>query len=142
MKNRFSIALLSALLINLCLSFNLSLALDDESIPDLLRERRERSVGKRLEDKIVLKILEPYTNAKKWLNDKAKLEIAMQQFIIYQSATGGRNPNDTAISNSTFFGQWHLVDHPSFGKGSLGYYIERRDNVSFLLCLLFLVLSL
>lgn len=130
MKYRFSRALFYALLINLCLSFNLSFARDDESIPDLLRERRERSIGKRLEDKIVLKLLEPYMDAKKWLHDKAKLEIAMQQLIIYQSATGGRNPNDTAVSNSTFFGQWHLVDHPSFGKGSLGYYVERRDNLA------------
>ncbi|MBW1671442.1 MAG: carbohydrate porin [Deltaproteobacteria bacterium] len=87
-------------------------------------------MGKWLEDKIVLKLLEPYTDAKKWLHDKTKLEIAMQQLLFCQSATGGRNPNDTAISNFTFFGQWHLVDHSFLGKGSLGYYVERRDNLA------------
>ena len=105
-------------------------ASDNESVSDQLRELRTREVDRWIEDKIILEILKPYEDAKKWLLDKAKLEIAMQQFFVYQRATGGRNPNDTGISNFTFFGQWHLIDHPSFGKGSLGYYFERRDNLA------------
>jgi len=130
MKHYYLRALLTALLINLCFCINPSFARDDESIPDLLRERRERSAGKWIEDKIILKLLRPYENAKERLRDKAKLDIAMQQLIIYQSASGGRNPNDAAISNFTFFGQWNPLDHPTFGKGSLGFYFERRDNLA------------
>jgi len=102
----------------------------DESVADLLRELREREVDRWIEDKIILEILKPYEDAKKWLRDKAHLEMAMQQLFIYQHATGGRNPNDTGISNFTFFGQWHLIDHKFFGKGSLGYHFERRDNLA------------
>ncbi len=130
MKHHFSISLFAVVLIYLSLSLNISYARDDESVPDLLRELRERRVEKWIEDRKILKLLKPSGDAKKWLNDKANLEIAVQQLIIYQHATGGRNPNDTGISNSTFFGQWHLVEHPSFGKGSLGYFFERRDNLA------------
>jgi porin len=112
------------------LPLNISYAGDDESVPDLLRELKERRVEKWIEDRWLLKLLKPSGNVKKWLHDKAKLEVAVQQLIIYQRATGGREPNDTGISNSTFFGQWYLVDHPSFGKGTLGYFFERRDNLS------------
>jgi porin len=130
MKHRFSISLFAVVLINLCLSLNISYAGDDESVPDLLRELKERRVEKWIDDRRILKLLKPSGDARKWLHDKANLEIAIQQLIIYQRATGGRNPNDTGISNSTFFGRWHLVDHPSFGKGALGYFFERRDNLA------------
>lgn len=130
MKQYTAITLLVIAVALLCLSVNVSSARNDESIPHLLKELREREVDKWIEDKIILETLKPYENVKKWLLDKAKLEIAMQQLFIYQRATGGRNPNDTGISNFTFFGQWHLIDHPSFGKGTLGYYFERRDNLT------------
>ena len=133
MKHRFSISLFAVVLIYLCLPLNISHARDDESVSDLLRElreRRERRVEKWIDDRKILELLKPSGDARKWLHDKAKLEIAIQQLIIYQRATGSRNPNDTGISNSTFFGQWHLIDHPSFGKGGLGYFFERRDNLA------------
>jgi porin len=130
MKHRFSISLFAVVLINLCLFLNISYAGDDESVPDLLRELKERRVEKWIDDRKILKLLKPSGDARKWLNDKANLEIAIQQLIIYQRATGGREPNDTGISNLTFFGRWHLVDHPSFGKGALGYFFERRDNLA------------
>ncbi|MBW1811794.1 MAG: carbohydrate porin [Deltaproteobacteria bacterium] len=130
MKYYSLLILFVAVLVSHCLSPNISYARDDESVPDLLRELRERDVEKWFEDRIIRKFLKPYEDAKKWLHDKANLEMAWQQLFIYQSATGGRNPNDTGISNFTFFGQWHLVDHPSFGKGTLGYFFERRDNLA------------
>ena len=120
----------AVVLIYLSLSLNISYARDDESVPDLLRELRERRVEKWIDDRRILKLLKPSGDARKWLHDKANLEIAIQQLIIYQRATGGREPNDTGFSNLTFFGQWHLVDHPSFGKGALGYFFERRDNLA------------
>ena len=105
-------------------------ASENHSVPDLLRELRIREVDRWIDDKIILEILKPYEDAKKWLLDKANLEVAMEQLFIYQRATGGRNPKDTGISNFALFGQWHLIDHPFFGKGSLGYSFERRDNLA------------
>jgi porin len=130
MKHLFSISLFAVVLINLCLPLNISYAGDEESVPDLLRELKERRVEKWIDDRRILKLLKPSGDARKWLHDKANLEIAIQQLIIYQRATGGRDPNDTGISNSTLLGEWHLVDHPSFGKGALGYFFERRDNLA------------
>ncbi|MCK5185823.1 MAG: hypothetical protein KAR43_01740, partial [Deltaproteobacteria bacterium] len=49
-------------------------ASDNESVPDQLRELRTREVDRWIEDKIILEILKPYEDAKKWLLDKANLE--------------------------------------------------------------------
>ena len=129
-RNHSPITLFVVIVLILCFSPNLSHAREDESVSGLLRELRKRVDERWIEDRIILKLLKPYEDAKKWLHDKANLEMACQQLFIYQSATGGRNPNDTGISNFTFFGQWHLVDHASFGKGTLGYFFERRDNIA------------
>jgi hypothetical protein len=78
MKHRFSISLFAVVLLYIYLPLNISYARDDESVPDLLRELRERRVEKWIEDRWILKLLKPSGNVKKWLHDKAKLEVAIQ----------------------------------------------------------------
>ena len=69
MKYYFILILFVAVLVSPCLSPNISYARDDESVPDLLRELRERKVDRWIEDRIILKLLKSYEDAKKWLHD-------------------------------------------------------------------------
>jgi carbohydrate-selective porin OprB len=106
---------------------------EEERISDLLKEETQIKrglVAKWGEDRIIYKILQPYLDAKQWLHDELRMDLAMQHVVIYQRATGGRNPYEHAVSNFNLFGNWYLMDTSTFGKGFIGYSFERRDNLT------------
>lgn len=75
-------------------------------------------------------MLQPYLDAKQWTRNELSLDVGMQHTAIYQRATGGRRPRDTAVSNFVLFGQWHLLNDPVWGKGLVGFSFERRDTLT------------
>jgi carbohydrate-selective porin OprB len=106
-------------------------AQDSLSVKELLLENRaSRERAQWIEDNVILKALKPYTDLKQWSRTNLKLDFGFQYSVMYQRATGSRDPQDVAVGDLDFFGQWRLVDTPDFGKGELGFLVEYRHNIT------------
>ncbi|MHC4383332.1 MAG: carbohydrate porin [Planctomycetota bacterium] len=104
---------------------------DSLSVQDLLTESgAARDQAKWFEDNVILKILEPYTALKEWSHTNLRLDFGFQYTILYQRATGSRDPQDVAVGDFDFFGQWHLFDTPDLGQGNVGFLVEYRHNIT------------
>jgi hypothetical protein len=105
-------------------------AQESESVEELLDEDVFKEyVEKTIDDEPVREFLRPYQGLKELLSTEIGLDVAMQHVLLYQRATGGRRPRDTAISNLSVFGEWRpfIVDGP---PGKAGFSFERRDTLS------------
>jgi hypothetical protein len=102
---------------------------DSDFVEDLLQETRSPIIGW-FEDKVVQKALLPYTNFKQYLYDKYRISLATEQLLIYQRATGGRDPHEQSVYNFQLFGLWELSADETEDRGVVGFLFEERDNVT------------
>ena len=102
---------------------------DSAYIQDLLKETRSPTIGW-IEDKLIQRMLLPYTNFKQYLYDNHRISLATEQLLIYQRATGGRDPYEQSVYNFTLFGLWELSTDEKEDRGVLGFLFEERDNIT------------
>jgi hypothetical protein len=103
---------------------------ESSDVTELLEESKKKLPRQRLEDEVIMRIMNPYMNAKKYLHDKHHLDIAIENVTIYQRATGGRRPREQATNNFTIFGLWHFSKDKEDDIGVLGFSFEQRDNIT------------
>ncbi|MHC4266001.1 MAG: carbohydrate porin [Planctomycetota bacterium] len=103
---------------------------DSHDVSEKLEESKQVLIRQLLESEIVLRVFRPYLQAKKYLHDKYRFDVAQEQVLIYQRATGGRRPREQATYNFTFFGQWHISEDPKKDLGIMGFSFEERDNIT------------
>lgn len=103
---------------------------DTLDVSELLEESKKRVPRQWFEDEVIMRMLRPYTDARKYLHDEYRFDVAMEHVLVYQRATGGRRPREQSTYNFTFFGQWHISDDPNKDQGTMGFSFEERDNVT------------
>ncbi|MHC4759133.1 MAG: carbohydrate porin, partial [Planctomycetota bacterium] len=103
---------------------------DNKDVSELLEESKRALLRQRFEDEVILKIMNPYLVAKKYLHDEHNLDTAMEHILVYQRATGGRRPREQSVYNFTFFGHWDLFQSNKKEYGIVGFSFEERDNVT------------
>ena len=103
---------------------------DTLDVSELLEETKKEVPRQWFEDEIIMRMLRPYTDARKYLHDEYRFDVAMEHVLVYQRATGGRRPREQSTYNFTFFGQWHISDDPNKDLGIMGFSFEERDNVT------------
>jgi hypothetical protein len=70
---------------------------DTQDVAELLEETRRITPRQWFEDEVIMRMLRPYTNARKHLHDEYRFDVAMEHVLVYQRATGGRRPRQTKI---------------------------------------------
>jgi porin len=103
---------------------------DSTDVSELLEESKRTVPSQWFEDKVVMRVLRPYTNAKKYLHDEYRFDVAQEHVLIYQRATGGRRPREQSAYNFTLFGQWYISEDPKRDLGTMGFSFEERDNIT------------
>jgi hypothetical protein len=86
-RNHSPITLFVVIVLILCFSPNLSHAREDESVSGLLRELRKRVDERWIEDRIILKLLKPYEDAKNNSFLSIKVQRAAATQMILESQT-------------------------------------------------------
>jgi hypothetical protein len=71
---------------------------DTQDVAELLEETRKRVPRQWFEDEVIMRMLRPYTDARKYLHDEYRFDVAMEHVLVYQRATGGRRAGDL-VSN-------------------------------------------
>jgi porin len=103
---------------------------ESKDIAEQLEESKQVILRQYFENEVVLRIFDPYLKAKKYLHEKHGFDVAQEQVLIYQRATGGRRPREQSAYNFTFFGQWYISEDPKKDLGTMGFSFEERDNIT------------
>ncbi|MHC4293213.1 MAG: carbohydrate porin, partial [Planctomycetota bacterium] len=103
---------------------------EGKDVSEQLEESKHVIARQWVENEVVLRVFRPYLKVKNFLHDNYRFDVAQEQVLIYQRATGGRRPREQSTYNFTFFGQWYISKDPKKDLGTMGFSFEERDNIT------------